>query len=170
VVRDKTGVQPDTRQRYANQAKVLAHELATQVVDDPDIDSATVIIQNLTDRHVARWINARELAGSSPQTLANWHGFVFEVMQRAVEERLRPANPCAKTGKNLPRRDAYRTNEGMVFLDVDEERLIATAMRPGLPDPDQDGKIVAVGRQTDRDLVLTAVGSGARWGELSPGS
>ena len=55
----------------------------------------------------------------------------------------------------------------MVFLDVDEVRLIVTAMWPGLPDPDQDGKIVAVGRQSDRDLVLTAVGSGARWGELT---
>jgi hypothetical protein len=52
----------------------------------------------------------------------------------------------------------------MVFLEVDEVRLIATAMWPGLPDPDQDGKIVAVGSQTNRDRVLTAVGSGARWG------
>jgi integrase len=146
---------------------VLAYELGIQVAADPDIDSTVVTIQNMTDRHVARWINARELAGSSPKTLTNWHGVLFEVMQRAVEEGLRAANPCARTGKSLPRRDGFRTTEEIVFLDVDEVRLIATAMWPGLPDPDQDGRIVAVGRQSDRDLVLTAVGSGARWGELT---
>ncbi len=165
--RDKTGIQPDTRQRYANQAKVLTYELGIQVAADLDTDATIVTIQDLTERHVARWINARELAGSSPKTLANWHGFLFDVMQRAVAEGLRPANPCARTGKSLPRRDANRTTEEMVFLDVDEVRLIATAMWPGLPDPDQGGKIVAVGQQTDRDLVLIAVGSGARWGELT---
>ena len=85
-VRDKTGIQPDTRQRYARQAKVLAYELGVQVAADPDTDSTVITVQNMTDRHVARWINARELAGSSPKTLTNWHGFLFEIMQRAVEE------------------------------------------------------------------------------------
>jgi integrase len=166
-VRDKTGIQPDTRQRYANQAKVLALELGTQVANDLEVDSTVVTIQSLTDRHVARWINARDAAGSSPKTIANWHGFLFDVMQRAVDEGLRPSNPCTRTGKGLPRRDAYRTDEEMVFLDVDEVRLIATAMWPGLPDPDQDGKIVTIGQLSDRTLVLTAAGTGARWGELT---
>jgi integrase len=166
-VRDKTGIQPDTRQRYANQAGVLAFELGTQVSADVTIDATTVTIQNLTDRHVARWINARDTAGSSPKTIANWHGFLFEVMARAMEEGLRPNNPCAKTGKDLPRRDAYRTNEEMVFLEVDEVRLIAAAMWPGLPDPDQDGVVVAVGRPVDRELVLTTVDTCARWGEVT---
>jgi integrase len=166
-VRDKTGIQPDTRQRYANQAKVLAYELGIQVADDPDVDATVVTIQNLTDRHVARWINARERAPSSPKTLANWHGFLFEVMQRAVEEGLRPANPCAKTGKNLPRRDGQRTNEEMAFLEVEDVRLLAAAMWPGLADPEQGGAVVTVGRPGDRELVLTAVGTGARWGEVT---
>jgi integrase len=166
-VRDKTGIQPDTRQRYANQAKVLAYELGTQVAADEAVDATAVTIQNLTDRHVARWINARDTAGSSPKTIANWHGFLFEVMARAMEEGLRSNNPCAKTGKDLPRRDAYKTNEEMVFLEVEQVRLIAAAMWPGLPDPDQGGKVVAVGRPVDRELVLTAVGTGARWGEVT---
>jgi hypothetical protein len=59
-VRDKTGIQPDTRQRYANHAKVLAYELSVQVAADPEADSSMVTIQNLTDRHVARWINAHQ--------------------------------------------------------------------------------------------------------------
>jgi integrase len=41
------------------------------------------------------------------------------------------------------------------------------AMWPGLPDPSRDGAVVAVGIPQDRALVIAAVGSGARWGELT---
>jgi integrase len=116
---------------------------------------------------VARWINSREQAGSSPKTIANWHGLLFQILQAAVEDGLREKNPCATTGKALPKRDAYRTEENMVFLTEPEFELIARAMWPGLPDPERGGAITAVGSVDDRDLLVTAVGTGARWGELT---
>ena len=167
LVRDKTGLQPDTRQRYARQVHVLAVELSEVVAADPQSDADFASVQNLTDRHVARWINARESAGSSPKTIANWHGLLFQVMQRAVDEGHRAHNPCKTTGRALPKRDAYRIEEDKVFLTEAEFALIADAMWPGLPDPDRAGALTAVGRPEDRDLLIVAVGTGARWGELT---
>jgi integrase len=166
--RDKTGIQPDTRQRYARQATALALELNNIVAADADLDTDTATVQNLTDRHVGRWINSREsITRSKPKTIANWHGLLFQIMERAVDEGLRLRNPCTSTGKALPRADAYRTDEEMVFLTETEFALIADAMWPGLPDPDRGGQIVAAGTRKDRQLIVTAAGTGARWGELT---
>lgn len=122
---------------------------------------------NLTDRHGARWINSREKAGASFKTIANWHGLLFQIKQCAVEERRRVKNSCATTGRSLPKRGAYRTEEDKVFLAESEFALIADALWPGLPDPNRGGRVVAVGRPEDRDLVVVAVGIGARQGELT---
>jgi integrase len=166
-LRDKTGLQPDTRDRYARQMTVLALELDAVVVADTESDACRASLQSLTHRHVARWINARESAGSSPKTIANWHGLLFQVLQAAVEEGLRPKNPCATTGKALPRRDAYRTQDVHTYLTETEFALIAQAMWPGLPDPDNGGIITAVGTKEDLELLVVAVGTGVRWGELT---
>lgn len=166
-VRDKTGLQPDTRTRYANQVEVLAQELDVIVSHDPGTQDVQASVQNLTSRHVSRWINARENAGSSAKTICNWHGLLFQVMQAATDEGLRSFNPCLVTGRALPRRDGGRTDDGMIFLTQHEFKLIADAMWPGLPDPQRGGQIVAIGTKDDRDLLLAAVGTGARWGELA---
>ncbi len=73
-VADKTGVQPDTRQRYARQVIALALQLSEIITADPRTDATSASILQLTDRHVAQWINARERDGASPKTIANWHG------------------------------------------------------------------------------------------------
>ena len=62
LVRDKTGLQPDTRQRYARQVHALAGELSEVVAADPQSDAGFASVQNLTDRHVARWINRSALS------------------------------------------------------------------------------------------------------------
>ncbi len=167
LVADKTGLQPDTRQRYARQVTALAAQLSDIVAADPESDACSASVQNLTDRHVARWINARENAGASPKTIANWHGLLFQVLQRAVDDGLRPKNPCTLTGRALPKRDAYRTEEDKVFLTEAEFALVAAAMWPGLPDPRRDGAVTTVGSPSDRDLLIVAVGTGVRWGELT---
>jgi len=167
LVADKTGLQPDTRQRYARQAKALACDLSAIVAADPESDAGSASVQNLTDRHVARWINARENAGASPKTIANWHGLLFQVLQRAVDDGLRAKNPCTVTGRSLPARDAHRTEEDKTFLTEAEFALVADAMWPGLPDPDRGGALTAVGARSDRDLLVVAVGTGMRWGELT---
>ncbi len=166
-IADKTGLQPGTRCRYARQAEGLADALDALVDADVETDAAFATVQNLTPRHVSRWINARERAGSSPKTIANWHGLLFQVMQAAVDEGLREKNPCTSTGKALPRRDAYKTEDDRTFLTEGEFALIADAMWPGLPDPRQNGAVKAVGTESDRDLLMVAVGTGARWGELT---
>ncbi len=125
-------------------------------------------MQNLSDRHVARWINARENAGSSPKTIANWHGLLFQVLQRAVNDGLRAKYPCTVTGRSLPARDAHRTEEDKVFLTEAEFALVAAAMWPDLPDPLRGGAVTAVGSRSDRDLLIVAVRTGVRWGELTP--
>lgn len=164
-VRDKTGIQPDTRARYARQVPVLAAQLDAIVDADEESDANFASLEGLTHRHVARWINGREAAGASPKTIANWHGLLFQIMDSAVTDRLRPSNPCATTGKALPRRDAYRTEDRHTYLTEAEFALIADAMWPGLPDPANGGVITAVGTRRDRDHLIVAVGTGARWGE-----
>jgi integrase len=166
-VRDKTGLQPDTRTRYANQVIMLAAELDAVVAADPTTPGERATVENLTTRHVSRWINERESQGSSPKTIRNWHGLLYQVLQGAADEGLRKTNPCVRTGRALPRRDGARTAEQKVFLTEHEFGLIADAMWPGLPDPARGGELVAIGSQDDRELLLAAVGTGARWSELT---
>ncbi len=164
---EKTGIDPATKTRYVNQMTVMSAELDTVVAADPDTHPSFGSVQNLTPRHVARWINMREATGSSPKTIANWHGLLYQVLQTAVEEGLRTKNPCATTGKHLPRRDGYQTEETHTYLTEAEFALIGQAMWPGLPDPDNGGVITAAGSEKDLAMIVVAVGTGARWGELT---
>jgi hypothetical protein len=84
-----------------------------------------------------------------------------------VDDGLREKKPCILTGRSLPKRDAYRTEEDKVFLNEAEFALVAAAMWPGLPEPDRGGAVTAVGSRSDHDLLAVAVGTGVRWGELT---
>lgn len=166
-VADKTGLTPGTKCRYARQVVVLADELDIIVAADQETGAEIATMENLTTRHIARWVNARELAGVAPKTISNWHGLLFQLLQAAVEEELRAKNPCIATGRSLPRRDGVRTTRRLLILTEPEFALIATAMWPGLPDPALEGAVLTVGTEADRGLLIAAIGTGARWGELT---
>lgn len=143
-VDEKTGLQADTRHRYDQQVQTLSQELIPYA-------GTPVTIQGLKTSHVARWINWRETqpVGGSPKTIANYHGLLFAIMQKAVKLDLRTDNPCADI--DLPDRDDNTDQvEEAIFLTENEFRLILDCIHPD-----------------SRDLITITVATGLRWGEVS---
>ncbi len=137
-----TGIQPDTRLRYTRQVARLVGQLA-------DVLSREPTVEGLNARHVKQWVNARERAGASPKTIANYHGLLFSILAAAIEEGLIDTNPCAKT--RLPRSDTdIDADESKVFLTREQFELVRGYAKPDV-----------------RDLLTVAVGTGLRWGEIS---
>jgi integrase len=154
VIDSRTGIDATTRHRYQR----IVEGYMVPWFGRLDVASDTEI----TDDTVARWINA--LANGerdphddekwlrkpySPKSIANAHGLLFTIMQRACDARppLRTYNPCSST--RLPRQDDH-TAEEAAFLTHDEYALIAAHLCPEA-----------------RDLADVAVGTGMRWGEVS---
>jgi integrase len=107
------------------------------------------LVETLIDTDIRRWVNQREAAGAAPKTIGNYHGLMFGIMAHAVRKGLRADNPCADT--KLPRADDDAdTDDEMVFLTEAEFRHVLEAIH-----------------QDSKDLLLVAVGTGLRWGELS---
>lgn len=108
-VRDLTGITPATRHRYDRQVLALDGQLRILLLQEPDVG-------NVEDVHIRRWVNAREAAGASPKTIANYHGLLFMIFASAVSRGFRPGNPCA--GTRLPDRYAPdgEDDHDVVFL------------------------------------------------------
>lgn len=97
----------------------------------------------ISPTRIADWVN--ELATRySGKTIANRHGFLFAVMQHAVEEGLLARNPCGRV--RLPRTEAREK----VFLTIDEYR-----------------RLLAFIPERHQLLVETIAQTAMRWGEVS---
>lgn len=125
-----TGVTPGTRKRY--------HDIADRGLGA----LADLPVNSVSTRAVAKWVNSLEAGGLASKTIANRHGLLYGVMERARDEGYLTANPCK--GTRLP--DTERRE--MVFL-TDAE--FATLMQYIRPDA--------------QDLVTELVGTGHRFGE-----
>lgn len=137
-----TNVGPDTRSDYQRQIRALVGWLRA-------IKQVEPTVENLTTNDDKDWILARLKAGASPKTIANYHGLLFAVCRQAVRDGLRPSNPCE--GVKLPARDDdTESDEDKVFLTEAEFAMLHRSLKADA-----------------RDLVLVAVGTGLRWGELT---
>jgi integrase len=104
------------------------------------------IIEDIDDQAIAAWITAMRRAGKSPKTVSNQHGLLFVIAGYAVKKQLRATNPFADT--QLP--DRRRENPSVKALTEAEFRLVHDCIHPD-----------------SKDFIEVAVGTGARWGELT---
>ncbi len=148
-VRRLTSAGPYTQTRYLAQVDLLAQWISSATGGSP-------MVETFTSDDDRDWINARRRAGASPKTIANYHGLLAAIFKDAVRKGLITANPCE--GVRLPSKhgvahtsDDDSGDEGdKVFLSELEFALLKTAMHPDA-----------------QDLLVVAVGTGLRWGELT---
>lgn len=117
----------------------------------------------ITPLAIGRWItqlrtpaedeDGERALGLSPKTVRNLHGLLSAILASAVdrERPLRERNPCAESGKHLPRLDDGEGGEEMVFLSPGEYDLI----RGQFTDPEA------------RDLADCLYGTGLRYSEAT---
>jgi integrase len=140
-VRRLTSAGPDTQTRYLAQVSRLVGWITDATGFVPDLET----FSSDDDRD---WINARRRAGSSPKTIANYHGLLAAIFKDAVHKGLVVKNPCE--GVRLPAMDSAEDDGDKQFLTEDEFTLLLAAMHAD-----------------SRDLLIVAVGTGLRWGELT---
>jgi integrase len=141
-VRRLTSAGPDTQSRYLRQVAALSRWLA-------DVKGSEPTVENVTADDDADWVNARRRAGTSPKTIANYHGLLFAIFKSAVGKELITRNPCEGT-RLPPVDDDTEDDEEKVFLTEPEFALVRECMHAD-----------------SRDLITVAVGTGLRWGELT---
>ncbi len=141
-IRRLTSAGPDTQTRYVKQLTQLVASLEA-------IKGVPPTIENVISDDDRDWIVGRRKAGTSPKTIANYHGLLSAIFKSAVQKGLIPRNPCEGV-KLPPLDDDTEGDDDMVFLSEDEFRLLHATMH-----------------EDDRDFLLVAVGTGLRWGELT---
>lgn len=127
-----SGVQHGTRTRYHAYIRNDLGQLAHLPID------------TITPDTIAAWVNDLAASGASGKTIANKHGFVAAVLERAVARGLIPSNPCAHT--RLPR----TARDPMVFLTHAEFARFLDCFEPHW-----------------QPLVITLFGTGLRWSEAT---
>ena len=137
-VRRLTSTGPDTQTRYLKQLTSLVGWLRA-------IKRVEPTVENVTSDDDRDWI----VAGTSPKTIANYHGLLSAVFKSAVEKGLIVRNPCEGV-KLPPLDDDTESDDDICFLTEAEFRLLHEAIHAD-----------------DRDFLLVAVGTGLRWGELT---
>ena len=98
---------------------------------------------SITPSTVQAWVTDAAAAGLSPRSITKYHVMLHGVFKRAVRDRLILHNPCADT--ELPKIPPRKVR---ILTPEEFERLLAE-----IPD-------------RFRDLVLTDIETGLRWGEL----
>jgi integrase len=112
-----------------------------------NLAAAFPVIEDVDDQAIADWITDMQRLGKSPKTISNYHGLLFAVMAYAVKKQLRLTNPCADT--QLPDRKRDQADV-ITALSEAQYRLVRDHAHEDV-----------------RDLIEVAVGTGARWGELT---
>jgi len=98
---------------------------------------------SITPSTVQAWVTGATAAGLSPRSVTKYHVMLHGVFKRAVRDRVILHNPCADT--ELPKVPPRKVR---ILSPEEFERLLAE-----IPD-------------RFRDLVLTDIETGLRWGEL----
>ena len=93
---------------------------------------------------VQTWVTSALANGLSPRSVVKYHVVLHGIFARAVRDRLIGSNPCADT--DLPKVVPAR------------QRIIT---------PDQFERLLVAVPDRYRTLVLTAIETGMRWGELA---
>lgn len=158
IIDKLTGIEAKTRSDYhraiANHMSPFPQLAQADVADTHTLDAGDVGawvnwlqrgVKDPDDPDGMRWLRPPK----SPKTIANLHGLLYLIMQKATEGEhpLRKYNPCA--GTHLPKLDDS-TDEEMVFLTAEEFAILYAAADP-----------------TVRDVYLAFVGTGMRFSELT---
>jgi integrase len=140
---------PYTQTRYLAQVGLLEEWISMATGRRPMVETFTAD----DDRD---WINARRRAGASAKTIANYHGLLAAILKDAVRKGLIASNPC--DGVRLPSKHAAAHNGG-VDGDDDGEKVFRT---------ESEFVLLKAAMHADaQDLLVVAVGTGLRWGELT---
>lgn len=104
-----TGIEDRTRADYSRDARLH--------INGP---LGAIKVKQLTRRRVREWVNELDKAGAAPKSVANWHGLLSAAMATAVEDLVRPDNPCR--GVRLPERE--HRNDKEKFLELEHYQLL----------------------------------------------
>jgi integrase len=149
-VRRLTSAGPYTQSRYLGQVDLLEQWISAATGDSP-------MVETFTSDDDRDWINARRRAGASPKTMANYHGLLAAIFKDAVRKGLITANLCE--GVRLPAKNAAAHTGGDDGSDDDSDRVFLTEWEFAL--------LKSSMQQDAQDLLVVAVGTGLRWGELT---
>ena len=130
-VEGKTAITDGTRKRYLG---IIERDMGSM---------GALPVAAVTERAVNTWINAMQAEGSSAKTIANKHGLLYAVMEKARDKGIVQVNPCAET--KLPETANERER---VFLTGSEFAILLSHIRP-----DAQGMVTAL------------IGTGHRFGE-----
>lgn len=138
------------------------------------------VVEKIDDEAIAAWVRDNLDAGTSPKTIANYHGLLYGICGHAVRKGLLAANPCALT--RLPKVSAFDADGQPLacFLEPAEFTLVAEAMcaagayhwrppgGPGERRAPSETATCGVAYREDRDLITLAVHTGLRWARSRP--
>jgi integrase len=130
-----TGVEDRTRADYTRDARLHINESIGSIKAD-----------KLTRRRVREWVNELDKTGASPKSIANWHGLLSAAMATAVEDGIRPDNPCR--GVRLPERE--HRNDKETFMELEHYQLLLSRFEAQW-----------------RPVVQLLAGTGLRWSEAT---
>lgn len=132
-VETKGGITDGTRHRYLS---IVNNDLGRM---------AGLPLAAVTERAVATWIQTMAAEGSSAKTIANKHGLLYAIMEKARDRGMVASNPCSETELAT----AANENE-RVFLTHSEFAILLGHVRPDA-----------------QDMVIEMAGTGHRFGETT---
>jgi integrase len=156
-VKRLTSAGPYTQTRYLAQVSLLDEWITAATGKRPMVETFTAD----EDRD---WINARRRAGASPKTIANYHGLLAAIFKDAVRKGIVAASPC--DGVRLPSKDAAALRPAVSADEADEADEAADGDKVFLSEA-QFALLKSSVHPDAQDLVVLAVGTGLRWGELT---
>jgi integrase len=149
-VRRLTSAGPYTQTRYLAQVELMEKWISAATGRCP-------LVETFTSDDDRDWINARRRAGASPKTIANYHGLLAAIFKDAVRKGLIAANPCE--GVRLPAKHAAAHTGGHDGSDDEGDKVFLTEAEFAL--------LKTTTHSDAQDLLVVAVGTGLRWGELT---
>lgn len=130
-VESKTAITDGTRAKYL------------RIIDNDFGVMGALPVTAITERTISTWILGQVAAGSSAKTIANKHGLLYAILEKARDRGMIAANPCEET--KLPETANERER---VFLTHYEFAILLSHVRPDA-----------------QDLVIALAGTGHRFGE-----
>jgi integrase len=133
-----------TRNRYRDQIRLHIEP----VFGSADISDEKAISEDTVNKWVISLLEGGDgRPALAPSYVHDLHAVLKAILKVAVRRKLRDTNPCEDT--ELPPHGAAQEDE-MVFLTREQFHVLAAHLNPDV-----------------RDMVIVAVNTGLRWGELS---
>lgn len=144
----KSGVEPGTMDGYK-----AHYENRIRNADVEGTPLGSYLLTDITREVVALWVKnlptyTRHIV---PVTVHRHHATLHQILQAAADDGHIPKNPARKTALPRDDEDKEHENKDPMFLTHFESADLVDSTPEGLP----------------RDVVVTLLGTGLRWGELT---